>query len=141
MAQRSTKAEVQRRIDEVFRLRLNGAILQDIRDFAQENGWDVSDAQLGRYMQKADEMMAEELTRGRKKRLALHLARREFLYAKAVLAGDLRTALAVLKDNAQLCNLYPKPKVPSDDPQPALTDAERLAAIAALLEREGKKAA
>jgi hypothetical protein len=43
-----------------------------------------------------------------------HLAQRRNLYAKAVLAGDLRTALACVQDEAKLEGLYPSERKPDD---------------------------
>ncbi len=122
-----SKAEaltVQRRVDELVRIRLDGAQFHDVREYVSEqqavegSPWrladgasPMSDKQLGRYVKRADTALARH---GRASRCVLiyrHLARRENLYAKAVLAGDLRTALAVLADAAQLRGLYPAAKV------------------------------
>src|SRR5262245_39926029 len=53
---KSTKAEIRRRVNEVVKLRLGGAELPDIREYANapEQGWTVSDAQVWRYIRAAD---------------------------------------------------------------------------------------
>jgi hypothetical protein len=51
--------------------------------------------------------MTEECRADREKLLGRHLAQRRNLYAKAVLAGDLRAALAAADSEAKLLNLFP----------------------------------
>ena len=51
--------------------------------------------------------MAESSETNRKKQVRVHLARRKSLYARAVAAGDIRAALAVLADLAKMQGLYP----------------------------------
>ena len=46
----------------------------------------------------------------RRQSLVKHLARRDDLYAKAVNAGDLRTALAIADSEAKLRRLFPAEK-------------------------------
>src|SRR5215813_12036155 len=105
---KSTKAEVLKRVEEVFKLRLGGAEFADIRDYAaaQEQAWGVSDTQLWRYIAAADKLVKERFDAKAEHLLARHLLQRRTLYAHAMGAGDFRTALAVLKDEADLEGLY-----------------------------------
>jgi hypothetical protein len=107
---KSTKAEVARRVDAVLEIRLAGAVFADIRRYASENQWDVTDRQLERYIAASDKLMAKDFERGRKRRLIRHIAQRRTLYARAFADGDWRTALAVVRDEAELEALYPDPK-------------------------------
>ena len=67
------------------------------------------------------------------------------MYGAAMNAGDVRTALAVLQDEAKLRGLYPaekhrlnvKGRVKADLTIVELTDDERRAAVAALFARVG----
>ena len=102
---------VLQRVEEVLRIRLDGAQFHDIREYAVEKAWGVSDTQLRRYIQKADELLVERQDRSRKKVVARHLAQRQALYARAVNGADYRTALAVLSDEARLRGLYPEREV------------------------------
>jgi hypothetical protein len=107
-----TKATVRQRVDDVLRIRLDGAEFHDVRRYAAEKQasgeapWDsekpVSDRTLWRYVAEASRLMAVSLETSRKKRLRVHLARRKALYARAVAAGDVRAALAVLDSQAKL---------------------------------------
>ena len=97
-------------------------------------------------MARADRLMAESCRASRKKLLRRHLAQRRNLYAKAVAQGDVKTALAVLRDEAELLNLYPPKRSEISGPdggliqaaQVELSDDERRVAIEAILSRMGQ---
>ena len=99
------------RVEEVLQIRLQGAELSDIREYAKEKEWNLSDTQLWRYMQKADALMAAQIEKDRDKIFARHVLQRRALYAHSVTGGDYRAALSVLKDEAELLDLYPAKKV------------------------------
>ncbi len=137
-ARKSTKAEVAQRVEEVFRLRLGGAELADIRQFASapEQQWDVSDRQLWRYIRAADRLVKRRFDARAEHLLARHCLQRRLLYAHAMGAGDFGTALRVLQDEAKLEGLYPPTKiapVTPDGEEPyeprGFSDAERSAIL------------
>jgi hypothetical protein len=118
---KATKAVIAQRVEEVLRIRLDGAefwdLLQYIAEKQQQAGsiWATPDAQepfaertVWWYVQKADERIAESFRneRGRKRLLRRHLAQRRNLYAKAVSQGDIRAALACLDSQAKLAGLF-----------------------------------
>jgi hypothetical protein len=118
-----TKATVLRRVEEILRIRLEGAEHWDVREYVREqeskegSAWQLgegekslSDSQLWRYMARADRLIAQSCRASRKKLLRRHLAQRRNLYAKANLQGDVKAALAVLRDEAELLDLYPSPE-------------------------------
>lgn len=107
MGKKSDKAEIARRIEEVLRIRLDGAQFHDIVQFGSEQGWNVTGRQIRKYIARADALLVERQDKSRKKVIARHLAQRTALYARAVNAADYRTALAVLTDEAKLRGLYP----------------------------------
>src|SRR6266511_3861578 len=111
MGKKSDNAEVLKRVEEVLRIRIDGAQFHDIREYAVEKGWNVSDTQLRRYVQRADELLGERQDRSRKAVIARHLAQRQALYARALKASDYRTALAILADDAKLRGLYPEKEI------------------------------
>jgi len=104
---KATKAEIQKRVDEIWQIRLAGAQFVDIRQYAAENGWEVSDRQLWRYIRKSDQLLARTLERDREKLFNLHVAKRHMLFARAMQVSDYRTALAVQKDLAEMQGMYP----------------------------------
>jgi hypothetical protein len=114
-----TKAIVAQRVEEVLRIRLDGAEFWDVREYAREkeaeagSAWELpaggkplSDGQLWRYIARADKLIAESCRASWKKLLRRHLAQRRNLFAKAVAQGDVRAALAVLDSEAKLTGLF-----------------------------------
>jgi hypothetical protein len=123
---KATKAVVVQRIEELLRIRLDGAEFWDCKEFIRERenarGNDqepasvwaladdakpLSDGQIWRYIGRADKLIAESCRASRKKLIRRHLAQRRNLYAKALAAGDIRAALACARDEAELQGLYP----------------------------------
>jgi hypothetical protein len=120
MAKHADKALAARRVDDILRIRLDGAQWWDVREFVREkekeqgSAWFVaegeealSDSQIRRYQTRADTLMMRSHERSRKKLFRRHLAQRRNLFARAVRTGDTATALRVLQDEAELCGLYP----------------------------------
>ena len=144
---KSTLAEVRRRVYEVLKLRLGGAEFADIREYATAPGqaWNVSDSQLWRYVRAADRLCKRHFDAKADHLLARHLLQRRQLYAHAMGAGDFRTALAVLQDEAKLEGLYPPTKIaptnPNGDQEYAggLTDTDRAAALQRLYAAVGAR--
>jgi hypothetical protein len=101
-------AEIAARVDEVFRIRLDGAQFHDVVEYAREKGWDVKERQLRKYIARADELLVERRDKNRKQVIARHLAQRQALYARALNAADYRTALAILDSDAKLRGLFPE---------------------------------
>jgi hypothetical protein len=115
---KSTRAEVRKRVEEVFKLRLGGANFADIVQYASapEQAWGVSERQIWNYIKAADELIVERFDAKAPYLLNRHLLQRNQLYAHCMGAGDYRTALAVLKDEAELEGLYPPHKIAPTDP-------------------------
>jgi hypothetical protein len=122
MKARPTKAQVEARVDEILRIRLDGAEFWDLREYVrekeQEEGspWQLvegqkplSDSQLWRYLAKADKEIAASCRASRKKLVRRHLAQRRNIFGKAMSAGDYRAALAALESEAKLQGLFDTP--------------------------------
>jgi hypothetical protein len=137
---KSSKAVVLKRVEAVYKLRLGGAEFHDIREYADapEQQWNVSDTQLRRYISTADKLMRERFDAKADHLLARHILQRRQLYAHAMTAGDFRTALAVLQDEAKLEGLNPPTKIAPTNPEGDkpyecnLSDAQRAAALGRL---------
>ncbi|HEY3788467.1 MAG TPA: hypothetical protein VGL71_06410 [Urbifossiella sp.] len=105
-------ATIQGRIDEVLRIRIDGAAFHDVQQYSAEKGWGgkpgegLSERQIREYMGRADKMLADRQEQRRRLIIGQHLARRDSLYARAVNAADHRTALAVLDSTAKLQGLF-----------------------------------
>jgi hypothetical protein len=116
---KASKATAQARVDDVLRIILDGAEPWDIRQYVSEKeaggeppwavpegGKPLGERQLRRYCRRAEQMMADAGRTNRKRLLRKHAAQRRNLYARALNKGDERTALAVLRDLAELQGLY-----------------------------------
>lgn len=154
---KATAAIVARRVEEVLRIRLDGAEFWDVREYACEkeaeagSAWELpsdgkplSDGQLRRYVARVDRMIAENCRASRKKLLRRHLAQRRNLYAKAVPQGDIRAALACIADEAELLGLYAPTKTALTSPDGKTSyaprsDTDRAAAIAAIAAAVGRR--
>jgi hypothetical protein len=114
-----------RRVEEVLRIRLDGAEFWDVLQYiaekqeagegiwaVPEGGKPIAQRTVWWYIQRADQLLAETFRNeaGRKKMRRRHLAQRRNLYAKAVSQGDIRAALSCLDSEAKLLDLYPKPE-------------------------------
>jgi hypothetical protein len=117
-ARKASKAEVLKRVEAVFGLRLGGAEYADIVQYASapEQGWDVSERQLWNYIRAADALVKKRFDARAEHLLARHLLQRRQLYAHAMGAGDFGTALRVLQDEAKLEGLYPPTKIAPTSP-------------------------
>jgi hypothetical protein len=117
---KATKALAEARTRDILRIMLDGAepgwdICEFVREQEQQEGshWYVGEgqplsySQVRRYVQKAEDLIRESCRTSRKKLLRQHLAMRRSLYGKAVSQGDIRAAVAVLKDLGELQNVYP----------------------------------
>ena len=103
---KATPAQVAERVAEILRIRLDGAAFHNCVEFAREKDWNVSERQVGRYIEKADQALAKHQERKRSRIIAVHTARVEQLYARCVNAADLSTAARVLQDLGKLNDLY-----------------------------------
>src|SRR5262249_53377207 len=115
---RATKAIRRLRIEDIIRVRLDGAAQWDVRQYVAqqeaggadawtvpEGGRGLSERQVRAYVEQADRTIESGCRQSRRRLLRNHLARRRYLYARAVASGDYRTALACDQDAAKLQGL------------------------------------
>src|SRR5216683_221680 len=92
---------VAQRVEELVRIRLDGAQWWDVREYAREmeqtdgSPWKLgkgqkpmSDGHLRRYVQRADRLILASVKEKRSKAIRRHLSQRRNLFAKAVNSGD-----------------------------------------------------
>ncbi len=113
---KASKAEIIRRISEVETLLLNGAEYTDIVQYSSEKKWEVGGRQVRKYIAIAERRMAETLNRDRDRLLVRHLRQRRLLFARCMKINDYKTALQVLRDEAELEQLYGPTKIAPTDP-------------------------
>jgi hypothetical protein len=150
-----TKATLRQRVDEIYLIRLQGGGGVEIRQYVAEKeaageapwtlpegGKPLSERSIWRYIERADELIAESAREGRKRRYACHLMQRRHLYSMAVSQADVKAALACIRDLAELEGLYPPKKVAPTNPDGdkgygELSETDRAAALAFLYARVG----
>ncbi len=122
---KANKAQVEARTHELVRIILDGALWPlDLCEYVREqeadegSPWHVAEggkplsySQIRRYAVRAEKVIAESCRASRKRLLRRHLAQRRNLFAKATAAGDYRTALAAVRDEAELLGLYAPKKM------------------------------
>jgi hypothetical protein len=139
---KSSKTTIAQRVDEIFQLILEGAEFASIRDYSREKGWGVTDSTLFRYLERARALCVKRMERDREKIIARHLFQRRAMYQRAMQAGDVRTALAVAKDEAMLFGLYGPLRIDLEGghyvPSPELVDT--VFELRAAVERLGPEA-
>jgi hypothetical protein len=126
MGKKSDNAETLKRVEEVLRIRLDGAQFHDIVQYGSEQGWNVGERQIRKYIARADDLLVERQEKSRKRLLARHVAQREALFARALNAADYRTALAVADSTAKLQGLFTDARDQKELAKLAASQAERL---------------
>lgn len=105
---RSTKAEVARRVAEIFPLVCDCMTLREIRAYANSKtdwGHEISDSQLKRYLARARELMAEAAVFDRQTEFGAAKRRLERIIARAAAKGELRTVLTANRQLSELLGL------------------------------------
>jgi hypothetical protein len=110
------KALQDQRTTEVMQLLLQGAEFNEIRLYAANKGWELTNRQIRRFITAAYKRTTEVLHQEQNELLSRHLLQRRSLYARCLKAEDLRTALQVLHDEAALLGLYPVKKIAPTTP-------------------------
>src|SRR5260370_23929180 len=110
---KASKATVARRVEELLRIRLDGAEFWDVREYAREkeqekgSAWEtpeggkpLSDGTLWRYIARADRLVTQSCRASPPRLLRHHMAQRRHPYAQAVPSGDYPPPPAGLPDPA-----------------------------------------
>jgi hypothetical protein len=151
---RCSEATAELRVNELLRIRLDGAEWWDVLEYVKEKVaakdpvWGkrmLSRSQLFDYLRKVKELVAESCKQDRQEQVNEAIAIRRNLLAKAVQQGDVRAALACARDESELRGIYPPRKIAPTTPdgseswkpwEPALASLsdEELAVVARLAE-------
>jgi hypothetical protein len=115
---KANKATVRARVDDILRVILDGAEPFQIRQYVSEmegkgeppwtvpeGGKPLSERQIRRYCDRADDLLAEAQRTNRKRLIRRHVGKLRNLFARAVNKGDERTALAALAAETKLLRL------------------------------------
>ena len=99
-----------------MQLLLQGAEFHEIRQYAANKGWGLTNRQVRRHIDLAYQRTTDILGHKQEELLSRHLLQRRALYARCLKAEDLRGALQILQDEAQLLGLYPARKIAPTTP-------------------------
>ena len=124
---KSTNAEVEQRVSEVFRLLVNGTPGSDIVHHVSEKH-DVTERQARNYVKRATEQITEIARFDRVNEFGRAIAQLNSLYAASIKLKDYRTALSVRRELTALLKLTPPPQ---PAPVPDLTAPADLLGILA----------
>ena len=101
---KSTKVEIQRRVEEVKLLIVKGYSRHAIVQHCSET-YRIGIRGADKYIAQASEQIEKEFKPKAEKELYKHLARREYLFTKAIKKNDFHLALKVDDSNAKLKGL------------------------------------
>jgi len=110
MGKKANQAQVQNRINYVYKELLEGARPTDIVQNASEK-WGLSTRQVWGYVSRANTKIRTEAGRVRKELNDFHLIARRYIMKTSFDKGDHRLAFEVLRDEAKLYGLYEPIKV------------------------------
>lgn len=130
---KSTDAEMEQRVTEVYDLLLTGTSRPAI--LAHASKWEVDARSVDTYIRRAKAEIKKQAAVERDNALGLAFARLELLFQRTLSAKDYRGALAVLRELNALADLYPMPQ-----PQTIRLlgmDAQKLAELERLFEANG----
>ena len=113
---KSNRVTVATRVRDVMKLIVAGAEFGDIRQYATDHAWNLTERQIWRYVKAAHREFAKTIARDRDELLGRHLMQRRALFARALKNNDIRTALMVIQDEAQLLGLYAPTKIAPTTP-------------------------
>lgn len=102
---KSNQAILSKRVTKTVELLLAGHSRSDIVQFASKN-WKISDRQADDYIAKAKNELEKSVNRSVEYNLVKAERRMEMILKKALEQGELRTALATVKEIATLQGLY-----------------------------------
>lgn len=102
---KSSKAEVEQRITDVYKLLLRRESTATIVHFAART-WGVAERQAKEYIAKARDRIKEEATEDRQMAIAEHLALRRDLYNRAYKDKQWAIAFQIAQDESKLLGLY-----------------------------------
>lgn len=110
--QKSTHAEIEQRVNDVYDALLLGLSRREIIQYASvTKKWNVTPRQIDTYILSATEQLKKAGQRHRETEMGKALARLEKLYQSNLKIQDYKAALAVQQEITKLQGMYPATKV------------------------------
>lgn len=131
---RATKVEKQKRIYDVKKMLLASSTRADICEFMlKKHG--VAKWTTDRYIAEANKQFSDSSIFSTDRELGLNIEQLKDLYHKSMRIDDYKSALAIRKELTKLLGLYPAEKSEVTIKDESLTDEQRLARIAEILDK------
>ncbi len=102
---KATKAILLTRLKDVAAYLIEGRSREFIVQYGSEN-WEIGERQADNYIKQARDLIAKEVVNDVKYDFAKALKRFEYLYNQSILKNDIKTAMAINKEIANLQGLY-----------------------------------
>jgi len=113
---RSTKAEIEARVTEIYRLLLAGASRRDLFRFASERaGWNVTERMVERYAAAATKAITTSAAYDRDYQLGMAIEQLRNIYARSYAIQDFKTALNARRELNELLGLYAPRRIAMTD--------------------------
>lgn len=106
-SQKPTGTELDKRVNQVLKLLINGLSYQEIFQFVSEKtDWDVTERTIANYIARANAIFRDKSVIDREAQIGKAIARLENLYARNMQITDFKAALAAQKELNNLLGLY-----------------------------------
>lgn len=102
-----TNGEFDLRINQIYELLMIGEHRQGIVRYCTEQWGGVSERQIDKYIERANEKIDEWADKQMAASLKKSIARRDDLLRRAIKKGEIQVALEILKDKDKLLSNYP----------------------------------
>lgn len=103
---KSTREEINKRIDVVSEMFLQGYSIKEIFVYSTKEKWDITERQVYNYVSKCFKKWEKFSFKNAEQNYLKHIKIRERLYNKSYKLNDFKTCLAIMKDIAELQKLY-----------------------------------
>lgn len=103
--QKATYIEAEKRRQQIEKMLLVGASYSQIVEYCSKN-FNITSKQVDKYIAQIKDKWKKIFDKQSEYNLSLALARREFLYARALQENDIRAALDIERDIRKLQGLY-----------------------------------
>lgn len=104
---RPTKAEIEVKVTEIFKLLIAGVQRHDIRRYVAEKvKWEVPERTLDRYLSRATELIRASAAFDRNTELGRAISRLHDLYSRSYRVQDFKTCLTIQRELNELLGLY-----------------------------------
>jgi len=136
MANKSNKAEAEKRLNQIVTMLIDGFPTFDIVRYGTEN-WKISKRAVEKYITKANEEISSRAKIDRDRGIDWHLEARKKNLSRAISKEDHRLVKDILRDLAEMQGLYPKKQMEVHTKSVPTTRDEILSTLAKFAQDSG----